>query len=202
MPVCGWLRFNDLIHAVHRHDGVPRDYLADQMTGMPVASYSGAGGAWRDASGHGCHAPKRRSNAGSGIDRCDCWCVRTPRAKDEPSVRGRAGELRSAVEPDENRAADRAYRPSRAAAPGDPSPELRLQDTVEQDVFFSVGNRIIFFKESSGVSSQFCPRLPRKLEELALLDRISGKRRVKDSLPIWNSKLGMRMGGRRYRFHC
>jgi len=28
-----------------------RDYLADQMPGMPVACYSGAGGAWRDASG-------------------------------------------------------------------------------------------------------------------------------------------------------
>jgi hypothetical protein len=28
-----------------------RDYLADQMAGMPVACYSGAGGAWRDASG-------------------------------------------------------------------------------------------------------------------------------------------------------
>src|ERR1019366_4052926 len=28
-----------------------RDYLADQMVGMPVASYSGKGGAWRDASG-------------------------------------------------------------------------------------------------------------------------------------------------------
>jgi superfamily II DNA/RNA helicase len=27
-----------------------RDYLADQMPGMPVACYSGAGGAWRDAS--------------------------------------------------------------------------------------------------------------------------------------------------------
>ena len=29
-----------------------RDYLADQMAGMPVACYSGAGGAWR-----GCKRP-------------------------------------------------------------------------------------------------------------------------------------------------
>lgn len=29
-----------------------RDYLADQLHGLPVESYSGAGGAWRDASGH------------------------------------------------------------------------------------------------------------------------------------------------------
>jgi superfamily II DNA/RNA helicase len=29
-----------------------RDYLADQMPTLPVASYSGAGGAWRDAAGY------------------------------------------------------------------------------------------------------------------------------------------------------
>lgn len=58
-----------------------REYLAEQMPGMPVACYSGAGGAWRDASANGCRVRKRRLNGDSVIGRSGCRCARMPRAK-------------------------------------------------------------------------------------------------------------------------
>jgi hypothetical protein len=59
---------------------------------------------------------------------------------------------------------------------GQPRPVIRVlsfayKDTVEQDVFFTVGNRIILFQGIVGRLQPILSRLPRRFEELALLDR-------------------------------
>lgn len=41
-----------------------RQYLAEQMQGMSIASYSGSGGAWRDTGATGTPAARKRSNVG------------------------------------------------------------------------------------------------------------------------------------------
>lgn len=58
-----------------------RDYLATRCLEcrLPVTRARAAPGAMRAACG--CRARRRRSSAGSGIAECDCWRVRTPRAK-------------------------------------------------------------------------------------------------------------------------
>ena len=45
------------------------------------------------------------------------------------------------------------------------------KDTVEQDVFFTVGNRINLFQGIVGRLQPILSRLPKRFEELALLDR-------------------------------
>ena len=87
-----------------------RDYLADQMAGMPVACYSGRGRRLAR-----CQRPvgavfERGNQAqapGSAGAVAGVYGRRGRRA--EPSVRRRAGELRSAVESYEGGAADRTY---------------------------------------------------------------------------------------------
>ena len=59
---------------------------------------------------------------------------------------------------------------------GQPRPVIRVlsfayKDTVEQDVFFTVGNRINLFQGIVGRLQPILSRLPRRFEELALLDR-------------------------------
>ena len=87
-----------------------RDYLADQMHGIPVACYCGAGGAWRDASGQWVPCSKeeiKRRLRDRQVRVVGVYGWRRRRA--EPSVRRCAGELRSAVESHEGRAAHRTY---------------------------------------------------------------------------------------------
>ena len=45
------------------------------------------------------------------------------------------------------------------------------KDTVEQDVFFTVGNRINLFQGIVGRLQPILSRLPKRFEELTLLDR-------------------------------
>jgi len=59
-----------------------RDYLADQMPGIPVACYAGAGGAWRDASGHWVPCSKEEIKRRLRDRQFGCWCVQTLRARD------------------------------------------------------------------------------------------------------------------------
>jgi SNF2 family DNA or RNA helicase len=149
-----------------------RDYLADQMPGMPVACYSGAGGAWRDASGH--------------------W-VRC--SKEEIKRRLRDGQVRLLVCTDAAGEGlnlqfagvlvnyDLPWNPmkieqriGRIDRLGQPRPVVRVlsfayKDTVEQDVFFTVGSRINLFQGIVGRLQPILSRLPREFGELALLDR-------------------------------
>src|SRR5258708_10608614 len=61
---------------------------------------------------------------------------------------------------------------------GQSRPVIRIlsfayKDTVEQDVFFTVGSRINLFQGIVGRLQPILSRLPRRFEELALLDRDS-----------------------------
>ena len=99
-----------------------RDYLADQMAGMPVACLLRQGR---------CLARCKRP-VGAVLERGNQTQAPGPAGavagvygrrgrRIEPAVRRRAGELRSAVESHEGGAADRTYRPPRPAASGDSS---------------------------------------------------------------------------------
>ena len=149
-----------------------RDYLADQMPGLPVACYSSAGGAWRDASGQ--------------------W---VPCSKEEIKRRLRGGQVRLLVGTDAAGEGlnfqfagvvvnyDLPWNPmkveqriGRIDRLGQQRPVVRVlsfayKDTVEQDVFFTVGNRINLFQGIVGRLQPILSRLPRRFEELALLDR-------------------------------
>jgi hypothetical protein len=158
-----------------------RDYLADQMAGMPVASYCGAGGAWRDASGY--------------------W---VPCSKEEIKRRLRDGQVRLLVCTDAAGEGlnlqfagvlvnyDLPWNPmkveqriGRIDRLGQARKVIRIlsfayKDTVEQDVFFTVGSRINLFQGIVGRLQPILSRLPRSFEELALLDtdaRAAARRR-------------------------
>jgi SNF2 family DNA or RNA helicase len=149
-----------------------RDYLADQIPGLPVASYSGVGGAWRDASRH--------------------W---VPCSKEEIKRRLRDGQVRLLVCNDAAGEGlnlqfagvlvnyDLPWNPmkveqriGRIDRLGQQRPVIRIlsfayKDTVEQDVFFTVGSRINLFQGIVGRLQPILSRLPRGFEELTLLDR-------------------------------
>jgi superfamily II DNA/RNA helicase len=142
-----------------------RDYLADEMAGMPVACYSGAGGACRDASG---------------------W---VPCSKEEIKRRLRDGQVR--LLPCTDAAGeglnlqfagvlvnyDLLWNPmkveqriGRIDRLGQQRPVIRVlsfayKDTVEQDVFFTVGSRINLFQGIVGRLQPILSRLPRGFEE-------------------------------------
>jgi ERCC4-related helicase len=149
-----------------------RDYLADQLPSMAIASYSGAGGAWCDASGQ--------------------W---VPCSKEEIKRRLRDGQVRLLVCTDAAGEGlnlqfagvlvnyDLPWNPmkveqriGRIDRLGQHRPVIRIlsfayRDTVEQDVFFTVGSRINLFQGIVGRLQPILSRLPREFEELALLDR-------------------------------
>jgi superfamily II DNA or RNA helicase len=149
-----------------------RDYLADQLPDMPVASYSGGGGAWRDASGYWntCSKEeiKRRLRdkqvrllvcsdaAGEGLNLQFAGVLANYDLPWNPmKIEQRIGRI------------DRL---------GQQHPVIRVlnfayKDTVEQDVFFSVGTRINLFHGIVGRLQPILSRLPRQLEEIALVDR-------------------------------
>lgn len=149
-----------------------RDYLADQMVGMPVACYSGAGGAWRDASGQRVRCSgeeiKRRLR-----DRQVRLLVCTDAVGEGLNLRF-AGVLVNYDLPwNPMKVEQRIGRIDRL---GQQRPVIRVlsfayKDTVERDVFFTVGTRINMFQGIVGRLQPILSRLPRRFEELALLDR-------------------------------
>jgi superfamily II DNA or RNA helicase len=149
-----------------------RDYVADQMAGMPVASYSGAGGAWRDASSQWVPCSKEEIKRRLR-DRQVRLLVCTDAAAEGLNLQF-AGVLVNYDLPwNPMKVEQRIGRIDRL---GQPRPVIRVlsfayKDTVEQDVFFTVGNRINLFQGIVGRLQPILSRLPRRLEELALLDR-------------------------------
>ena len=148
-----------------------RDYLASQIPGFPIASYSGKGGAWRDGRN---------------------W---VPCSKEEIKRRLRDGQVRLLICTDAAGEGlnlqfagvlvnyDLPWNPmkieqriGRIDRLGQSRPVIRVlnfayKDTVEQDVFFTVGNRINMFHGIVGRLQPILSRLPRRFEELTLLDR-------------------------------
>jgi superfamily II DNA or RNA helicase len=149
-----------------------RDYLADQMAGMPVASYSGKGGAWRDASGQ--WAPCSKEEIKRRLrDRQVRLLVCTDAAGEGLNLQF-AGVLVNYDLPwNPMKVEQRIGRIDRL---GQQRPVVRVlsfayKDTVEQDVFFTVGSRINLFQGIVGRLQPILSRLPREFGELALLDR-------------------------------
>ena len=149
-----------------------RDFVADQMPGMPVASYSGKGGAWRDASGQ--WAPCSKEEIKRRLrDRQVRLLVCTDAAGEGLNLQF-AGVLVNYDLPwNPMKVEQRIGRIDRL---GQQRPVVRVlsfayKDTVEQDVFFTVGNRINLFQGIVGRLQPILSRLPRRFEELALLDR-------------------------------
>ena len=165
-----------------------RDYLADQMAGMPVACYSGAGGAWRDASGQWVPCSKEEIKRrlrdrqvrllvklADGDQLIPSTPVTIPSGSYMIGLNLQfAGVLVNYDLPwNPMKVEQRIGRIDRL---GQPRPVIRVlsfayKDTVEQDVFFTVGNRINLFQGIVGRLQPILSRLPRRLEELALLDR-------------------------------
>jgi superfamily II DNA or RNA helicase len=149
-----------------------RDYLADQMAGMPVACYSGAGGAWRDASGQWVPCSKEEIKRRLR-DRQVRLLVCTDAAGEGLNLQF-AGVLVNYDLPwNPMKVEQRIGRIDRL---GQQRPVVRVlsfayKDTVEQDVFFTVGSRINLFQGIVGRLQPILSRLPRRFEELALLDR-------------------------------
>jgi superfamily II DNA or RNA helicase len=149
-----------------------RDYLADQMPGMPVACYSGAGGAWRDASGQWVPCSKEEIKRRLR-DRQVRLLVCTDAAGEGLNLQF-AGVLVNYDLPwNPMKVEQRIGRIDRL---GQQRPVIRVlsfayKDTVEQDVFFTVGTRINLFQGIVGRLQPILSRLPRRFEELALLDR-------------------------------
>jgi SNF2 family DNA or RNA helicase len=151
-----------------------RDYLADQLPDLPVASYSGKGGAWRDASRHWVPCSKEEIKrrlrdkqvrllvgtdaAGEGLNLQSAGVVANYDLPWNPmKIEQRIGRIdRLGQERSVIRVLNFAYR-----------------DTVEQDVFFTVGKRINLFQGIVGRLQPILSRLPKRFEELALADRES-----------------------------
>jgi hypothetical protein len=149
-----------------------RDYLADQMPGMPVACYSGKGGAWRDASGQWVPCSKEEIKRRLR-DRQVRLLVCTDAAAEGLNLQF-AGVLVNYDLPwNPMKVEQRIGRIDRL---GRDRPVIRVlsfayKDTVEQDVFFTVGSRINRFQGIVGRLQPILSRLPRSFEALALLDK-------------------------------
>jgi SNF2 family DNA or RNA helicase len=149
-----------------------RDYLADQMPGLHVACYSGKGGAWRDASGQWVPCSKEEIKRRLR-DRQVRLLVCTDAAGEGLNLQF-AGVLVNYDLPwNPMKVEQRIGRIDRL---GQERPVIRVlsfayKDTVEQDVFFTVGSRINLFQGIVGRLQPILSRLPRSFEELALLDK-------------------------------
>ncbi len=149
-----------------------REYLAEELPGVAVASYSGAGGAWRDGSGRWVTCSKeeikRRLKAGR-VRLLVC-----SDAAGEGLNLQTAGVLANYDLPwNPMKVEQRIGRIDRL---GQQRAKVRIlnfayKDTVEADVFFAVGERIQLFQGIVGRLQPILSRLPRRFEELTLASR-------------------------------
>lgn len=149
-----------------------RDYVADQLPGQPVASYSSTGGAWRDAGGHWVPCSKEEIKRRLR-DRQVKLLVCSDAAGEGLNLQF-AGVLVNYDLPwNPMKIEQRIGRIDRL---GQERPVIRVlnfayKDTVEQDVFFTVGTRINLFHGIVGRLQPILSRLPSRFEQLALSDR-------------------------------
>jgi Helicase conserved C-terminal domain len=149
-----------------------REFLAQELPAVSVASYSGSGGAWRDGSGR--------------------WITC---AKEEIKRRLRTGRVRLLVCSDAAGEGlnlqtagvlanyDLPWNPmkveqriGRIDRLGQVRPKVRIlnfayKDTVEADVFFAVGERIQLFQGIVGRLQPILSKLPRRFEKVTLASR-------------------------------
>ncbi len=181
-----------------------RDYLADQLPSLPIASYSGKGGAWHDSGGNWVTCSKEEIKRRLR-DKQVRLLVCTDAAGEGLNLQF-AGVLVNYDLPwNPMKIEQRIGRIDRL---GQPRPIIRVlnfayKDTVEQDVFFTVGTRINIFHGIVGRLQPILSRLPKKFEELALLDR-EGREAARQRFPRRNRATSpgggaIRLGYRRHR---
>lgn len=146
-----------------------RELLAGELKGMPIASYSGAGGAFRDGSGHWVTCSKEEIKrrlrakqvrllvatdaAGEGLNLQYCGVLVNYDLPWNPmKVEQRIGRI------------DRL---------GQKYPKVRVinlayKGTVEADVYFIVGSRIQLFQGIVGKLQPILSRLPKQIEQTML----------------------------------
>jgi hypothetical protein len=146
-----------------------KEYLAEQLPGVPIACYSGSGGQWRDNAGFWTPCSKEQIKlafkarsvkllvctdaAGEGLNFQFCGCLANYDLPWNPmKVEQRVGRI------------DRI---------GQKYPVVRVinlayKDTVEADVYFSLGQRINLFQGIVGKLQPILSRLPKEFEAVAL----------------------------------
>ncbi|MBX5496661.1 MAG: DEAD/DEAH box helicase family protein [Bryobacteraceae bacterium] len=149
-----------------------RDFLARELPDVPVASYSGTGGAWRDGSGRwiACTKEEIKRRLKTGAVRL---LVCSDAAGEGLNLQT-AGVLVNYDLPwNPMRVEQRIGRIDRL---GQLRPKVRIlnfayKDTVEADVFFAVGERIQLFQGIVGRLQPILSKLPKRFEEVTLTSR-------------------------------
>jgi SNF2 family DNA or RNA helicase len=149
-----------------------RSYLAEQITGVPIASYSGSGGAWRDSGGnwHACSKEeiKRRLKSGQ-IRLLTC----TDAAGEGLNMQFAGVVVNYDLPWNPMKVEQRIGRIDRL---GQKNKRIRVlnfayKGTVEEDVFFTVGERINLFQGIVGRLQPILSRLPKQIENVTLTNR-------------------------------
>ncbi|MGC8761917.1 MAG: DEAD/DEAH box helicase [Bryobacteraceae bacterium] len=149
-----------------------REFLAREMPDVPVASYSGSGGAWRDGSGRwiACSKEEIKRRFKTGRVRL---LVCSDAAGEGLNLQA-AGVLANYDLPwNPMKVEQRIGRVDRL---GQQRPRVKIlnfayKDTVEADVYFAVGERIQLFQGIVGRLQPILSRLPRRFEEVTLASR-------------------------------
>ncbi|HOQ47750.1 MAG TPA: SNF2-related protein [Bryobacteraceae bacterium] len=149
-----------------------RDFLAREMPDVPVASYSGSGGAWRDGSGRWitCSKEEIKRRLKTGRVRL---LVCSDAAGEGLNLQA-AGVLANYDLPwNPMKVEQRIGRIDRL---GQQRPQVKIlnfayKDTVEADVYFAVGERIQLFQGIVGRLQPILSKLPRRFEEVTLTSR-------------------------------
>jgi SNF2 family DNA or RNA helicase len=146
-----------------------REYLAREMPDVPVASYSGAGGAWRDGSGR--WVPCRKEDIKRWLKAGRVRLLVCSDAAGEGLNLQAAGVLANYDLPwNPMRVEQRIGRIDRL---GQHRPKVKIlnfayKDTVEADVYFAVGERIQLFQGIVGRLQPILSKLPKRFEEVTL----------------------------------
>jgi hypothetical protein len=149
-----------------------RDFLAREMPDVPVASYSGSGGAWRDGSGRwiACSKEEIKRRLKTGRVRL---LVCSDAAGEGLNLQT-AGVLANYDLPwNPMKVEQRIGRIDRL---GQQRPQVKIlnfayNDTVEADVYFAVGERIQLFQGIVGRLQPILSKLPKRFEEVTLASR-------------------------------
>ena len=149
-----------------------REFLARELPDVPVASYSGSGGAWRDASGRwiACSKEEIKRRLKTGRVRL---LVCSDAAGEGLNLQA-AGVLANYDLPwNPMRIEQRIGRIDRL---GQERPRVKIlnfayKDTVEADVYFAVGERIQLFQGIVGRLQPILSKLPKRFEEVTLAGR-------------------------------
>lgn len=149
-----------------------RGYLAEQLGRMPIASYSGSGGAWRDTGGNWNNCSKeeiKRRLKNGQIQLLIC----TDAAGEGLNMQFAGVVVNYDLPWNPMKVEQRIGRIDRL---GQKHPRIRVlnfayKGTVEEDVFFTIGERINLFQGIVGRLQPILSHLPKQIENVTLTNR-------------------------------